>query len=317
MSMPLNSDFGASGLAGLPGNTAPPTAGPVPPGRTRRTRRTRRRGSSIGTMAAYTGASVAAVLFLIPFYLLVRNGLSTDAEITAPGWTFFPSTLHWENVSQIFANTEVPFAQAMWNSTVVAVLHTLGVLLFCSMAGYALARIPYKHADKVFYTVLVTLMIPAAVTFVPSFVLVSSLGWVSSMRGLIIPGLFSGFTVFLFRQYFLHFPKELEEAARVDGLGYWGTYWRIVVPNSLNFTAAIAVITFIHGWNAFLWPLVIGQDASAWTVQVALSTFLTAQTVQLNQLFIGAAISILPLLVVFIVLQRWLVQGVTQTGIKG
>jgi multiple sugar transport system permease protein len=211
----------------------------------------------------------------------------------------------------------VPFLRSLWNSTVVAVLHTLGVLLVCSMAGYGLARVPYRHANKVFYTILITLMIPSAVTFVPSYVLVSSLGWVSSLRGLIIPGLFSGFTAFLFRQYFLNFPRELEEAARVDGLGYWGTFWRIVVPNSVNFGVAIAVITFISGWNAFLWPLVIGQDQQSWTVQVALSSFLTAQTINIHELFIAAAISILPLVLVFLFLQRWLVQGVAETGIKG
>jgi multiple sugar transport system permease protein len=211
----------------------------------------------------------------------------------------------------------VPYLRSLMNSALVAVLHTAGTLLVCSMAGYGLARVPFRYANAVFYTVLVTLMIPAAVTFVPSYVLVSSLGWVSSYRGLIIPGLFSGFTVFLFRQYFLNFPRELEEAARVDGLGYWGAYWRVVVPNSLNFTAAIAVITFISGWNSFLWPLVIGQDQSMWTVQVALSTFITAQTINIHELFIAAAIAILPLVLVFLFLQRWLVQGIAETGIKG
>jgi multiple sugar transport system permease protein len=199
----------------------------------------------------------------------------------------------------------------------IAVLMTVGTLLVCSLAGYGLARIPYKHANKIFYLVLGTLMIPAAVTFVPTFVLVSSLGWVSTLRGLIVPGLFSGFTAFLFRQYFLGFPRELEEAARVDGLGYWGSYWRIVVPNSLNFFAAIAVITFISGWNAFLWPLVIGQDQGSWTVQVALSSYITGQTINIHLIFMAAAVSILPLVLVFVFLQRWLVQGVAQTGIKG
>jgi multiple sugar transport system permease protein len=205
----------------------------------------------------------------------------------------------------------------MWNSTVIAVSMTVGTLLICSLAGYGLARIPYKHANKVFYAVLATLMVPTAVTFVPSFVLVSSLGWVDTYRGLIIPGLFSGFTCFLFRQYFLGFPRELEEAARVDGLGYWGAYWRIVVPNSLNFFAAIATITFISGWNAFLWPLVIGQDPGSWTVQVALSSYMTNQTVNFHLIFMATAISILPLVFVFLFLQRWLVQGIAQTGIKG
>ena len=137
------------------------------------------------------------------------------------------------------------------------------------------------------------------------------------VQGIIVPVLFSGFTTFLFRQYFLNFPRSLEEAARVDGLGYFGAYWRVVVPNSGAFFAAIAVITFIASWNAFLWPLVIGQDSSKWTVQVALSTFLTAQTINLHELFLAAGVSILPLVLVFVFLQRYLVQGVAETGIKG
>lgn len=273
--------------------------------------------SVMSSTGLYVALGVATLLFLVPFYLIVRNALSTDPDITGEDWAFFPSDLQWGNVKELFDDPSVPFARALWNSTVVAVLHTLGTLLVCSLAGYGLARIPYKHANKVLYTVLFTLMVPAAVTFVPSYVLVSSLGWVSSLRGLIIPGLFSGFTAFLFRQYFLGFPKELEEAARVDGLGYWGAYWRIVVPNSLNFFAAISVITFISGWNSFLWPLVIGQDQSSWTVQVALSSYMTAQTINIHLVFMATAVSILPLVLVFVFLQRWLVQGVAQTGIKG
>ncbi|MGK5697638.1 carbohydrate ABC transporter permease [Streptomyces sp. URMC 128] len=280
-------------------------------------RRARRGGGVMGSTGLYIATGIAALLFLVPFYILVRNSLSTDAQITGENWTLFPTDIQWGNITSPFDSSQVPFARSMWNSTVVAVLHTVGVLLVCSLAGYGLARIPYKHANKIFYVVLGTLMVPTAVTFVPSFVLVSSLGWVDSYRGLIIPGLFSGFTCFLFRQYFLGFPKELEEAARVDGLGYWGAYWRVVVPNSLNFFAAIATITFINGWNSFLWPLVIGQDPSAWTVQVALSSYTTGQTVVFHQIFMATAISILPLLFVFLFLQRWLVQGIAQTGIKG
>lgn len=279
--------------------------------------RRRTTAGKIGNVGLYAALTVASVLFLIPFYLIIRNALSTEKDIVGAEWVWFPSPLQWGNFKELADDISVPFMHSLWVSFEVGVLHTLGTLLLCSLAGYGLARIPYKHANKIFYMVLATLMIPAAVTFVPSFVLVSSLGWVSTLRGLIIPGLFTGFTAFLFRQYFLGFPKELEEAARVDGLGYWGAYWRIVVPNSLNFFAAMSVITFISGWNAFLWPLVIGQDQSSWTVQVALSTFITAQTINIHELFMATAISILPLVIVFVFLQRWLVQGVAQTGIKG
>ncbi len=258
-----------------------------------------------------------AALFLIPFYLLLRNGLATEADITAPGWTFFPRELHWSNLRELFDDPNVPMAHALLNSTLIAVATTAGTLLLASLAGYGLARIPYRHANAVFYAVLGTLMVPAAVTFVPSFVLVSSLGWISTLRGLIVPTLFSAFACFVFRQYFLGFPRELEDAAQVDGLGPWRTYWRIVVPNARPVFAAVGTIVFIGAWNAFLWPLVIGQDRDAWTVQVALSTFTTAQTVNIHELFVAAAVSIVPLLLVFLLLQRYIVAGVERSGIDG
>ncbi|MGW2640186.1 carbohydrate ABC transporter permease [Streptomyces sp. NPDC001348] len=256
-----------------------------------------------------------ALLFLIPFYLLLRNALSSEQDITSAQWTFFPSELEWGNVRELFDDTSVPFARSLLNSALIAVATTLGTLLLASLAGYGLARIPYRHADKVFYAVLGTLMVPAAVTFVPSFVLVSSMGWISTFRGLIVPTLFSAFACFVFRQYFLGFPAELEDAAQVDGLGYWRTYWLIVVPNARPVFAAVGTIVFIGAWNSFLWPLVIGQDQSAWTVQVALSSFTTSQVVRLHELFVAAAVSILPLLVVFLCFQRWIVAGVERSGI--
>ena len=260
---------------------------------------------------------VAGILFLVPFYLLVRNGLSTEDDITAKTWTFFPHALQWSNFREVFDDPAVPLATSLFNSVVVSVLQTAGQLLFCSLAGYGLARIPYRHANKVFYAIVGTLMIPAAVTFLPTFVVVSSLGWIDDLRGLIIPGLFSGFTAFLFRQYFLDFPKELEEAGRIDGLGYFGTFARIVVPNSSGFFAAIGVIDFIGAWNSFLWPMIIAQDSSSYTVQVAISAFNLSQHPAIHELFLAGAISIVPLLLVFVFLQRFLVRGIAETGIKG
>jgi multiple sugar transport system permease protein len=270
----------------------------------------------LGEVARYVALVVGAVLFLVPFYLVLRNGLSSEADITAPDWQLLPKTLQWNNIGELFSDPAVPMTRSLVNSVAISVTQTVGVLILSGLAGYGLARIPYRHANAVFYLILTTLLIPAAVTFVPSFVLVSTLGWVSTLRGLIIPGLFQAFATFLFRQYFLGFPREIEEAARLDGLGYWGTFWRVVVPNSTGFIAAIGTITFIGTWNAFLWPLVIGQDQSSWTVQIALSTFLTAQTINLHELFVAAAIAVAPLMVMFIFLQRWIVEGVERSGIN-
>lgn len=282
----------------------------------------RRRTGPTGAQVAaafvrYLILIIAAVLFLIPFYLIVRNGLASDVEITSPDWTLFPKKIEWANFAELFADPAVNILGGLKISAIVAVLQTAGQLLLSSLAGYGLARIPYRHANKIFYATLVTLMIPAAVTFIPTFLIVSQLRWVNTLQGIIVPTLFSGFTTFLFRQYFLNFPKELEEAARVDGLGWFRAYWQIVVPNSLAFFSAIAVITFINSWNAFLWPLVIGQDSSMWTVQVGLSTLMTAQTINLHELFLAAAVAIAPLVLVFLFLQRYLVQGVAETGLKG
>ena len=259
-----------------------------------------RRGT-LGAIAHWAALVVATVLFLLPFFVLLRDGLAAG----------------WSTVADLFTDMEIPFARSLLNSTVVASLQTAGQLLLCSLAGYGLARIPYRHAPKILYAVVATLMVPTAVTFVPSFVVVSSLGWLSDLRGLVVPGLFSALNVFLFRQYFLDFPVSLEEAGRLDGLSRWGVFWRVVVPNSTAFFAAIAVIDFIGSWNQFLWPLIIAQDSSTWTVQVALSSLLTAQNPKITLLFAGAAVSILPIVLVFVLAQRYLVRGVTETGLQG
>ncbi len=276
-----------------------------------------RRGSALADGVRYGALTLGSIAFLIPFYLLARSAFMSEQDLIGTSFHLLPPNWQLSNLTGLFTNPEIPMARSLVNSAVIAVTQTVGVLVISGLAGYGLARIPYRWSNAVFYLITATLLIPAAVTFVPSFVLVSSLGWISDLRGLIVPGLFQALATFLFRQFFLNFPKEIEEAAFLDGLGYWGTFWRVVVPNSYGFGAAIATITFIGSWNAFLWPLVIGRDQSSWTVQIALSTFLTAQSTEVSQLFMGALVAILPLLLMFIFLQRWIVEGVERTGISG
>lgn len=190
-------------------------------------------------------------------------------------------------------------------------------MLFASMAGYGLARIRHPASNFIFLFIISTMTIPFAVTFVPLYVVVASLGWVSTLQGIIVPGLFSAFATFMFRQFYLSFPIEVEEAGRVDGLGYLGLYRHVAIPNSVGVLIALGSLAFINSWNAFLWPLVIGQQPSSWTIQIVLSTFLTAQTINLHELFMGAAVAIIPVLVLFGILQRYLVEGVSGSGIKG
>jgi multiple sugar transport system permease protein len=261
-------------------------------------------------------ASVLAVIFLLPFYIMLRNALMTRQQVSSPDWSWLPDPLSWVNFGDLFADASVPMAHSLWNSFLVAIVTAPVGTLFGSMAGYALARINVPGRRAVFTYVLVTLMIPQSVTFVPTFVVVGSMGGVNTEWGIIAPNLFSAFTVILFRNFYLRFPVELEEAGRLDGLGYLGVYRRLVLPNSGSMIASLGALMFIESWNAFLWPLVIGQDPSSWTAQIALSTFLTAQSVNLPALFAGALVTIAPLVAMFLVAQRFIVSGIAASGLK-
>ena len=271
---------------------------------------------SLTEVPRYVLLLLLAVLFLVPFYLIVRNALMTDDAIISRHWAWLPAAPHWDNFAKLFDDPAHLMLTGLANSAVIAVVTLVLQMLFSSMAGYALARIPARGRGVVFSVILATLMIPSAVTFVPTFAVTAYLGGVNTRWGIIAPGLFSAFSIFLFRQFYLRFPTEIEEAGRLDGLGYFGVYWHLLLPNSTSILMALGVLTFIGSWNSFLWPLVIGQDPSAWTVQVVLSTFLTAQTQNLAQLFAAAAVGVLPLVLVFLVMQRYIVAGAKFSGGK-
>ena len=262
-------------------------------------------------------AVAISFVYLVPFYIIVRNALMTRQEIAAFDWIMWPEEPQWHNYTDLFDDPVAPMGTGLKNSAIVSIFQVGGQLLVSSLAGYALARIPYRWANAVFYFILGTLMVPAAAIFVQTFVVVSYLGWINTLQGSVVPGIFYAFSTFIFRQFFLDFPEELEDAARVDGLGYLGIFGRIVVPNSIGVFVSLGTIGLIRSWNSFLWPLVVGQSRDTWTVQVVISTFMTAQTVNLPALFMGAAVGIFPVLVIFFVVQRYIVEGVKATGIKG
>jgi multiple sugar transport system permease protein len=280
------------------------------------TARARRRPTPVATVFTYAGLGVLSVLFLVPFYLMLRNSFMSEDQVTSTTWSWLPSPFTLDNYRGLFDDPSMPFAHALENSAIIALITAPVSTLFGSMAGYALARIRVPFRGVVTAFIVGTLMIPASVTFVPTFLVVDALGGVNTRWGVIAPGLFNAFAVVLFRGYYLRFPRELEEAGRIDGLGHLGVYARIALPNSLTMIASLGALSFIESWNAFLWPLVIGQDPSAWTAQIALSTFLTSQSINLPGLFAGAVVTIVPLAVMFLVAQRFIVQGITATGLK-
>ena len=274
------------------------------------------RASSWGTTLAYVAASGLAVFFLLPFYVIFRNAFSTQQHLIAPRWKWLPNQLDTTTLQAVLGNANYGVLNALGVSVVVAVAQTVLTVVIAMMAGYALSRWRTPASRVILGMTVFTLMVPAMVTFVPTFVMVSSLGWISTYRGLIIPVIFSAFATFLFRQQFLEFPRELEESAAIDGANTWTTFWRIVVPNAMGTVAAVGTITFIGAWNAFLWPMLIAQDPQMRTIQVVLSQFMTSQGIRYPEMFTGALIAVAPALVVFLFLQRWLVQGVARSGLK-
>ncbi len=274
------------------------------------------RPSRWGTALAYVAASGLAVLFLLPFYVIARNAFSTQRNIIAPRWNWLPDHVDTTMLTTVLGNANYGVLSALGVSVVVAVAQTVLTVVIAMMAGYALSRWRTRASKVILGMTVFTLMVPAMVTFVPTFVMVSTLGWISTYRGLIVPVIFSAFATFLFRQRFLEFPRELEESAALDGANTWTTFWRIVVPNAMGTVAAVGTITFIGAWNAFLWPLLIAQDPQMRTIQVVLSQFMTSQGIRYPEMFTGALIAVAPALVVFLFLQRWLVQGVARSGLK-
>lgn len=263
----------------------------------------------------YVVLSVLALFFLLPFFVILRNAFSTQQHIASPQWQWLPNQLDLTNLQSLLANDTIGIGRAVVNSAITASLQTVLTIVVSLMAGYALSRWTHRLARILLAACVFTLMVPATMTFVPMFIMTAQFGWVDTYRGLVIPAAFSAFATYLFRQFFLDFPTELEDAALVDGCSPWGVFWRVVVPNSKGIIAAVGTIVLMGAWNAFLWPSLIGRDATR-TVQVALSQFMTSQGVKLPELFTGSLIAVVPMLIVFLLLQRWLVQGFTTSGLR-
>ncbi|ALN16989.1 carbohydrate ABC transporter permease [Acidipropionibacterium acidipropionici] len=277
-------------------------------------RMVRGRGGRAAHTAKLVLLFVLAAIFLLPFYVIFRNAFTSDQGFVSPQWKWLPDNLSGSVLSSLFTGSDLGLLSAMGHSAIQSVGQTLLTVVVSFMAGYGLARFRNRAAGVVLKLTVLTLMVPTAVTFVPSFIMTSQFGWIDSYRGLIVPVMFSAFATYLFRQSLLGFPRELEEAAELDGANPWTVMWRVVLPNSMGIVAAVSTITFIGAWNAFLWPLLVARDNTR-TVQLTLSRFMTSQGVDYAQLFAGALVAIVPVVLVFLFLQRYLVQGMTTSGL--
>jgi multiple sugar transport system permease protein len=256
------------------------------------------------------------VLMVGPFLWMLIGSLKPPADFLQSTPVLLPSTPTLDNYQRLF--DQLDFPRFFFNSSVVALAVTVGNLVFCPMLGYALAKLEWRGKRLIMGLVLATLMVPAGITLIPNFVLMSSLGLVNSYPGLILPFLAGPFGVFLMRQFMFGVPNELLEAARMDGGNEFRIYWAIVVPIAMPVLATLAILTFLGSWNSFIYPLVMAQEPGMYTLPVALATFATGQyQADHGMLMAGSVILVVPVLIAFVVFQRWITEGIATTGLKG
>jgi multiple sugar transport system permease protein len=272
----------------------------------------RRAGSNLWVYALLVGG---LLIMVGPFLWMVLGSIKPSVDfLRSP--TLLPSAVTGDNFSRLF--DQLDFPRFFFNSSVIAFAVTVGNLIFCPMLGYALAKLRWRGKRPIMALVLATLMVPAGVTLIPNFILMSSLGLVNTYPGLILPFLAGPFGVFLMRQFMLGVPNELLEAARIDGANEFRIFWAVVMPLATPVLATLGILTFLGNWNSFIYPLVMAQEPGMYTLPVALATFATGQyQADHGMLMAGSVVLVVPVLIVFILFQRWITEGIATTGLKG
>ena len=255
-----------------------------------------------------------SALMLLPLAWMLLTSIQTLPEARHFPPQLIPSGIHWQNYPDAW--NAAPFGRYFANSLIVTLASVAGNLVFCSLAAYAFARLRFFGRDVLFVVLLATLMVPFQVTMIPTFLIVQKLGLVNSLPALIVPNLVTPFGIFLLRQFFRTLPIDLEEAARIDGCTRLGVLFRIVLPLSLPALATLGIVTFLWTWNDFLWPLIVITSTDQSTVQLGLASFQGAHDTKWNLLMAGNVMALAPMLIVFVVAQRWFVRSLASTGIR-
>jgi len=274
-----------------------------------------KRKFSAAKAAAYVFLTAGALIMIVPFLWMITTSLKDQQQLFAwpPSW--LPNPFVWSNYSEVFSR--INFSLYGLNTLKITVAVTLGRLVLCSMAGYGFARMKFPGSNLLFLLTLATMMISSQITIIPNFVIMRYLGLVDSHLGVVLPQLADGFGIFLMRQFFLTFPYELEDAAKLDGCNPFMFYMRILLPNSKPILATLAVMTFQGVWNDFLWPLVMLTSPAKRTLAVGLSYLVGQYTTRWDLQMAGSVLTVLPILLLFFLLQKYFVQSIKMTGLKG
>lgn len=265
----------------------------------------------------YLVATLIALLIILPLLWMVSTSFKPKSEWFMPDIYWIPRTFTWANYEKIFDNPAIPVARWFMNSLFVSTTITLCVLALDSVAAYAYARMEFRGKRIIFAMLLATLFLPGIMFLVPNFLTVARMGLLNNYAGVILPALSGVFGVFFMRQFFESLPRELEEAAYIDGANRLQTFLYIALPLAAPALATLGIITFLGAWNDFLWPLLILQDSNLLTLPPGLSKLQGAYTSEYGQMMAGAVITSLPVLLLYIALQRYVVESVQTAGLKG
>ncbi|WBQ08184.1 carbohydrate ABC transporter permease [Kribbella sp. CA-293567] len=265
-------------------------------------------------LGVHTILIASALAMVAPFVWQVITSLKTLSSATSVPPSLLPEG-RWDNYSRVF--DVIPFGHQFLNTVLMAGLRTIGQVLFCSMAAYAFARLRFPGRNVLFGVLLSVLMVPPQLFIIPQYQIMSSLGWLNSLQALVVPGLFSAFGVFLLRQFFLGLPRELEEAAAIDGAGPVRIYWSIVLPLARPGLIALSLLVLLWSWNDLFWPLVVNTDPDKMTLSAGLASLQGQFQTDYPVLMAGSLLASLPIIAIFTVLQRQFIQGIATTGTKG
>ncbi|MDC3417525.1 carbohydrate ABC transporter permease [Aquibacillus salsiterrae] len=255
-----------------------------------------------------------AFIMIIPFLWMVSTSLKSYGEAMQVPPTILPQEWKMSNYSSVFES--VNFLKYYLNTIIVTLSRTLAQLFLCSLAAFAFARLRFPGKNIIFIAILSVLMVPPQVILIPNYAILTQLGWIDTFYALIVPGMFSAFGVFLLRQFFMGIPKELDEAATMDGCSLFGIYWKIILPNSTPALMALGIFTILASWNDFLWPLVMTNSADMRVLSVGIAAFQGQYATDYPLLMAGAVMSTIPMLIMFIFLQKHLITGIALQGVR-
>ena len=266
-------------------------------------------------LLAYIVLGITGFVMVFPFIYMFLSSLKPSAEVVQVPPALWPSEVRWSNYLEVL--NIVPLGTQLINTIIVTVLVVLGWVLTSVLAGYAFARLEFPGREWLFGAYLATLMVPFAVLIVPMYRLMLVFGWVDRLEALIIPWLFTAYGTFLLRQFFMSVPRDLEDAALIDGASHWGILFRIFLPLARPAIATLATFAFLYAWNSFLWPLIIISSPARKVVTQGLVDLQALYAARVDLIMAGSTLAVLPTLIVFLFAQRYFIEGIATSGLAG